>query len=424
MSAPRAAVLSVGDELVLGATLDTNSRTVSGALRDAGLDVTEHRTVADDRAAIEEALAALAARNSVVVVTGGLGPTDDDLTRDALNAVLDGGAAQVEDPQARADLEAWFAGRGRPMASINLRQALRPRSARILRNLEGTAPGLAARVGGARVYCLPGPPREMVPILERDVLPEVRPEGAPQVVARVVGSFGIGESALAEMLGDRMARGREPAVGTTASGSVVSVRVVARGADAARRADAEAGECARAIAPYAFGRGDATLASSLLDACRAARRTLAVAESCTGGLVGGMLTAVPGSSDAFAGGWITYTNELKSSALGVDRGLIERHGAVSAEVALAMAEGACRASGASLSVAITGIAGPGGAVPGKPVGTVWIAVHDAVRGSGRARRFEFPGARDIVRDRAAKTALQLARWQLAGEDAPIIWERS
>ena len=210
MSAPRAAVLSVGDELVLGATLDTNSRTVSGALRDAGLDVTEHRTVADDRAAIEEALAALAARNSVVVVTGGLGPTDDDLTRDALNAVLDGGAAQVEDPQARADLEAWFAGRGRPMASINLRQALRPRSARILRNLEGTAPGLAARVGGARVYCLPGPPREMVPILERDVLPEVRPEGAPQVVARVVGSFGIGESALAEMLGDRMARGREP----------------------------------------------------------------------------------------------------------------------------------------------------------------------------------------------------------------------
>jgi PncC family amidohydrolase len=137
-----------------------------------------------------------------------------------------------------------------------------------------------------------------------------------------------------------------------------------------------------------------------------------------------MLTAVPGSSDAFAGGWITYTNELKSSALGVDRGLIERHGAVSAEVALAMAEGACRASGASLSVAITGIAGPGGAVPGKPVGTVWIAVHDAVRGSGRARRFEFPGARDIVRDRAAKTALQLARWQLAGEDAPIIWERS
>ena len=424
MSAPRAAVLSVGDELVLGATLDTNSRTVSEALRAAGLDVVEHRTVADDRAAIERAMADLAARASVLVVTGGLGPTDDDLTRDALNALVDGGAAQVEDPQARADLEAWFAGRGRPMAAINLRQALRPRSARILRNLEGTAPGLAAALGACRAYCLPGPPREMVPILGGLVIPEVRVPGTPPIASRVVGTFGIGESALAEMLGERMARGREPAVGTTASGSVVSVRVVARGTDAEARAAAEEAECARAVEPYAFGRGDATLASALLDACRAAGRTLCVAESCTGGLVGGMLTAIPGSSDAFLGGWIAYSNAMKSSALGIDPGAIARHGAVSAEVARALAEGACRASGASLGISITGIAGPGGAVPGKPVGTVWIAVHDARTGACRARRFEFPGARDIVRDRAAKTALQLARWTLAGADAPIIWERA
>jgi nicotinamide-nucleotide amidase len=424
VSAPRAAVLSVGDELVLGATLDTNSRTVSEALRAAGLDVVEHRTVADDRAAIERAMAELASRAAVLVVTGGLGPTDDDLTRDALNALVDAGAAQVEDPQARADLEAWFAGRGRPMAAINLRQALRPRSARILRNLEGTAPGLAATVGACRTYCLPGPPREMVPILGAQVIPEVRAPGAPPIASRVVGTFGIGESALAEMLGDRMTRGREPAVGTTASGSVVSVRVVARGGAAEERAAAEAAECARAVAPYAFGTGDATLASALLDACRAAGCTLCVAESCTGGIVGGMLTAVAGSSDVFLGGWIAYSNGMKESALGVDAQAIARHGAVSAEVARALAEGACRASGARLGISITGIAGPGGAVPGKPVGTVWIAVHDARTGACRARRFEFPGARDIVRDRAAKTALQLARWTLAGADAPIIWERA
>ena len=424
MSAPRAAVLSVGDELVLGTTLDTNSRTVSIALRDAGFDVVEHRTVADDRAAIEDAIRALAARATVVVSTGGLGPTDDDLTRDALNSIVDGGAAQVEDPVARTDLDAWFAGRGRPMAAINLRQALRPRSATIVRNLGGTAPGLAATVGGCRVFCLPGPPREMIPMLEGDVIPSVRPEGAPAIAKRTLGSFGIGESALAEMLGERMRRGSEPAVGTTASGSIVSVQVVARGDGAAARADATLADCERAIAPYGFGAEDETLGSALLAACRVRGRTFAVAESCTGGLVGGLLTAVAGSSDVFVGGWITYSNELKERLLGVPASVLAAHGAVSGECALAMAAGACDRSGASLAVAVSGIAGPGGAVPGKPVGTVWIAVHDAVAGRGRARRFEFPGPRDIVRDRAAKTALQVARWAILGVDAPILWERA
>ncbi len=423
MSAPRAAVLSVGDELVLGTTLDTNSRTVSVALRDAGFDVVEHRTVADDRAAIEDAMRSLAARASVVVSTGGLGPTDDDLTRDALNAIVDGGAAQVEDPVARADLDAWFAGRGRAMAAINLRQALRPRSAAIVRNPGGTAPGLSASIGACRVFCLPGPPREMIPMLEGEVIPAVRPAGAPEIAKRTLGSFGIGESALAEMLGQRMRRGSEPAVGTTASGSIVSVQVVARGPDAARRADIAVADCEATIAPYGFGADEESLASALLSACRSRGRTLAVAESCTGGLVGGLLTAVPGSSDAFVGGWITYSNELKRGLLGVPATVIEAHGAVSGECALAMAAGACERSGATVAIAVSGIAGPGGAVPGKPVGTVWIAVHDSVAGTGRARRFEFPGPRDIVRDRAAKTALQVARWSVLGLDAPILWER-
>ena len=423
MNPPRAAVLSVGDELVLGTTLDTNSRTLSVALRDAGFDVVEHRTVADDRAAIAAAIRALGAVADVLVSTGGLGPTDDDLTRDALNDVVDVGAAQVEDPQARADLDAWFAGRGRSMAAINLRQALRPRSARIVRNLGGTAPGLAATVGTCRVYCLPGPPREMVPMLEDDVIPAIRPAGAPAIAKRTLGSFGMGESGLAEMLGARMERGREPAVGTTASGSVVSVQVVARGPDAAARAEACMRDCEGAIAPYAFGTEDATLGAALLAECRARGRTLAVAESCTGGLVGGMLTAVSGSSDVFLGGWITYSNAMKQSQLGVPAEVIEREGAVSAAVALLMAAGACARSDASLAIAISGVAGPGGGSPDKPVGTVWIAVHDAAAHRGHARRFEFPGPRDIVRDRAAKTALQLARWTIRGEDAPILWER-
>ena len=424
MNAPRAAILSVGDELVLGTTLDTNSRTLSAALREAGLDVVEHRTVADDRAAIAAAMRALASSVDVLVSTGGLGPTDDDLTRDALNDLTDAGAPQVEDAVARTDLDAWFAGRGRPMAAINLRQALRPKSARIVRNLSGTAPGLSATLGACRVFCLPGPPREMIPMFESDVLPAVRPAGAPAIAKRTLGTFGIGESALAERLGTRMTRGREPAVGTTASGSVVSIQVVARGADAAARAEAEMAACVGDASPYAFGSEDATLASALLEECRACGRTLAVAESCTGGIVGGMLTAVAGSSDVFLGGWITYSNEMKSAQLGVDQQLIARHGAVSRETVLAMAAGACARSGATLAVSISGVAGPGGGSAEKPVGTVWIAVHDAVSGTGRARRFEYPGARDIIRDRAAKTALQVARWTLRGEDAPVLWERA
>lgn len=424
MNAPRAAILSVGDELVLGTTLDTNSRTLSAALREAGLDVVEHRTVADDRAAIAAAMRALASSVDVVISTGGLGPTDDDLTRDALNDLTDAGGPQVEDGVARTDLDAWFAGRGRPMAAINLRQALRPKSARIVRNLGGTAPGLAATLGACRVFCLPGPPREMIPMFESDVLPAVRPAGAPAIAKRTLGTFGIGESALAERLGARMTRGREPAVGTTASGSVVSIQVVARGADAAARADAEMAACVGDASPYAFGSEDATLASALLQECRARGRTLAVAESCTGGIVGGMLTAVAGSSDVFLGGWITYSNEMKSAQLGVDPQVIARHGAVSRETVLAMAAGACARSGATLAVSISGVAGPGGGSAEKPVGTVWIAVHDAASGTGRARRFEYPGVRDIVRDRAAKTALQMARWMLRGEDAAILWERT
>ena len=424
MNVPRAAILSVGDELVLGTTLDTNSRTLSSALREAGLDVVEHRTVADDRAAIAAAIRALASTVDVVISTGGLGPTDDDLTRDALNDLTDAGAPQVEDAVARTDLDAWFAGRGRPMAAINLRQALRPKSVRIVRNLGGTAPGLAATLGTCRVFCLPGPPREMIPMFESDVLPAVRPAGAPAIAKRTLGTFGIGESALAERLGSRMTRGREPAVGTTASGSVVSIQVVARGADAAARAEHEMAACAGDASPYAFGSEDATLASALLEECRARGRTLAVAESCTGGIVGGMLTAVAGSSDVFLGGWITYSNEMKSAQLGVDPQLIARHGAVSRETVLAMAAGACARSGATLAVSISGVAGPGGGSAEKPVGTVWIAVHDAVSGTGRARRFEYPGPRDIIRDRSAKTALQLARWALRREDAPILWERA
>ncbi|MFO0963090.1 MAG: CinA family nicotinamide mononucleotide deamidase-related protein [Phycisphaerales bacterium] len=424
MTPRRAAVLSVGDELVLGSALDTNGREVAAALRDAGLDCAEHRTVGDDMPALVAALRELAAAHAVLVVTGGLGPTEDDLTREAVNALSDAGAPMTEDAQGRADLERWFAGRGRAMAPNNLRQALRPRSARTLRNANGTAPGFACAIGACTVFCLPGPPREMLPMLHEQVVPAVRAPGAPAIVRASVGTFGIGESDLAHRLGNLMERGREPGIGTTASGSVVSIHATARGADAAARAQAALAECAQRVVPYAFGPPEAGIAAASLESLRAAGATLAVAESCTGGLVGSMLTAVAGASDCFLGGWISYANAMKERELGVPAATLATAGAVSRETALAMAQGAAARAGATHALAITGIAGPGGATEGKPVGTVWIALHDARTGAGRARRFEFPGPREVVRDRASKAALQMLRWHLRGEDAPIIWERA
>jgi nicotinamide-nucleotide amidase len=221
-----------------------------------------------------------------------------------------------------------------------------------------------------------------------------------------------------------MARGRDPEVGTTASGSIVSIQVVARGPDAAARAGREAAGCAAVAAPWAFAGEGGSLAGSVLEECRSRGRTLAVAESCTGGLVGAMLTAVPGSSDVFAGGWITYSDAMKERELGVPRDALDAHGAVSGEVVAAMARGAAACANADVAVAISGIAGPGGGSDLKPVGTVWIGVHDARAGRTASRRFEFPGGREIVRDRASKAALQLVRWALRGEDATMIWERA
>lgn len=428
MRAPTAAILSVGDELVLGTTLDTNSRTVALALRDAGYDTVEHRTVADSLHAQERALRELATQHNLVVVTGGLGPTDDDLTRDALNLLLDSGAPMVEDPARRAELRQWFEGRGRVMPPINARQALHPRSARTLPNPHGTAPGLAATWQRTQIYCLPGPPSEMVPMLQAHVLPAIRLPDLPPVARVGVLTFGLGESQVAERLGSRMERGREPAVGTTASQSVVTVQVVARtGPSPLQAAMDEARSCEALVQPYAFACAEdtsapeASLAAALLRAAAAAGVTVAVAESCTAGMLGAAIAAVPGSSAQFVGGWITYANQLKERELGVPAALIQQHGAVSALVAQAMAAGALQRAGAGIAAAVTGVAGPQGGSEAKPVGTVFIGV--ATPAGARARPFHFPGPRDVVRDRATKAALQLARFALLGVDAPLLWEQ-
>lgn len=426
-----AAIVSMGDELLLGQSLDTNSKWIADRLTSRGVVPIEHVTVGDDLCAAVEVFRRLAARADLIVSTGGLGPTADDLTRQALAEAM--GEPLVEDAEALGWIEGWFAGRGSEMPPLNRTQALRPRSARLIANEHGTAPGIVAAIareggGAAEVYCLPGPPSEMIPMWERDVEPALRPPAGRTIRTRVLHTFGIGESDLAGRLGDLMARTRNPLVGTTASKGVVSVRLRYEGPlppeDAVAALDGTELLVRAAASPYLFGADPETLASTVLGLLRARGERLAVAESCTGGMLGEMLTETPGASDVFLGGWITYSNEMKTRELGVAGGLLGPGGpgAVSREVAEAMAAGALERSGADHALAITGIAGPGGGSEEKPVGTVWIA--RAARGGGsEARRFRFKGSRDVVRHRAAMCALGMLRFALAdAAGTRMLWQ--
>lgn len=441
----RAAILAIGDELILGQSLDTNSQWIAQRLLERGVRPVRHVTVEDDAGVIAGEIGRAAAEADVVIVTGGLGPTADDCTREGLARAM--GDRLEEDAEALRTIEAWYAGRGSPMPATNRVQALRPSRARCMENGNGTAPGLAGVVGEAEVYCLPGPPREMRPMFERFVAEGLRP--ARSVRTRLLRTFGLGESRAAEMLGGLMDRGRNPLVGTTASVGVVTVRMRWEGEtgddSGARLLDETEGLVREALGPAVFtppgGDGEADLPEVVLALLRERGERVAVVESCTGGLVGEMLTEVAGSSAAFAGGWITYTNAMKAAQVGVEEGLFPEvrpgaAGAVSGEVARAMAEGglaravwslgaqsgAGSGSGVDHALAITGIAGPEGGSGAKPVGTVWIC-RVSRDGSWDCRRFVFAGERSAVRSWSAVTALGMLRLKLAGTDMPLLREQ-
>lgn len=438
----RAVVVSIGDELVLGQSLDTNSRWLSEQLLSRGVRPLRHVTVDDDTETIAAEIVRGAADADLVLVTGGLGPTADDLTRDGLARAM--GTELEADAGAIKTLEAWYAGRGRPMPETNRRQAQRPVGASCLANPHGTAPGLRGTVGGADVFCLPGPPREMRPMFERFVLDALRP-GA-EVRTRLVRTFGLGESRVAELLGALMERGRNPLVGTTAKAGVVTVRLRWEGTghgEPSPGAEAAIQDTERlvrqrlgaAVVTPVGGDGETELPALVVEMLRERGEHLAIVESCTGGLLGSMVTAVAGASAVFCGGWVTYTNAMKVGQVGVPEAFFPEMragapGAVSSEVAQAMALGALHRGrweiGGSTQVdhalAITGIAGPDGGTEAKPVGTVWIcsACRD---GSLDCRRFVFPGGRAAVRDWAAVTALGMLRLKLAGLDMELLLER-
>jgi len=378
-----------------------------------GVRIVRRASVGDDADAIRDAVGDALARTGAVLTTGGLGPTRDDISK---RVVADLFGLPLDFDQTVWDaLVERFAALGRTPAGSNRVQAEVPRGATILRNRWGTAPGLWIEGALGLVVMLPGVPGEMRKLLEHEVAPRLAARGSGTVIrSRVVRTTGVPESTLAERLGE-IERDVAPLTLAYLPGfDGVDLRLSAWGLsaeEADRRLQSAATLLRERAGGFFYGEGDDDLAALVLDRARAGARRIGTAESCTGGLVGGRLTEIPGSSDVFVGGIVCYANELKTTLLGVDPALIRSEGAVSEPVARAMASGALGALGVDLAVAVTGIAGPGGGSAIKPVGTVWLAVAD--RADVEARLIRVPGDRHNVRARAAQAALHLLYRTLA-----------
>ncbi|HXQ30120.1 MAG TPA: competence/damage-inducible protein A [Gemmatimonadales bacterium] len=408
-------VVTIGTELLLGYTLDSNGADLGRELAAVGVEVVRRTSVADRPDAIRAALQEALDRTGVVITTGGLGPTRDDVTKAVAAEIFD--RPLVLDPALLKALEARFVRLGRtPMPPLNRTQAEVPQGASVLPNAHGTAPGLWLEDGERLAILLPGVPRELRGLLVEEVLPRLRSRAAtsgltPSVVrSRTVRTTGIAESALAERVAP-LAEGLGPlTLAFLPSVAGVDLRLTAWElpatdaddllANAARRLAEAAGE-------HYYGLDDIDLAAVVLDLLRRDGHRLGVAESCTGGLVGGRLTAVPGASDTFLGGVVAYADAVKTAMLDVPAVVLAEHGAVSEPTVRAMAEGVQRRLRVDCAVAVTGIAGPGGGSPQKPVGTVWLAAR--VAGETRTLCRMFPGDRDEIRRRAAQAALDLLR---------------
>ena len=413
-----AEIIAVGTELLVPPRVDTNSLYITERLNEYGIEVRAQTVVGDRRGDLESALRAALARTGLVVLCGGLGPTDDDVTRDAVAAVIE--RPLEEDGGVVDSIRRRFAARGARMPEINRRQAMVPRGAVLLPNVLGTAPGLWIEHDGRTVVLLPGPPGELKPMFDRVVADRVAPlAGDSRLHRRVLRICGRTESEVDEATAPVYSRWlhEEPAVFTTVLTSPAQVELhlttrMACAAAASARLDAATAELAAVLGPDLYSTDGRTLEETVGTLLRERGWRIAVAESCTGGLVSSRLTDVPGSSDYVSLNVVCYSNESKVSWLGVPQSALDAFGAVSEAVAEAMADGVRERAGASLGIGVTGIAGPGGGTEAKPVGTVVIAVTTEHRRI--VRTFRFPVGRARVRQFAAQMALDMARRVLVG----------
>ena len=411
----RAEIVSVGTELLLGQIVDTDAAHLSRLLPEFGIDLHYRVTVGDNEARLTEALRLALRRSDIVFTIGGLGPTEDDLTKETVAKLV--GDEMVLDEESAEHMRSFFASRGIRMPETNLKQAMVPRRGRKLENPLGTAPGAAFETeDGKVVIVLPGPPGEFVPMVNERVAPYLREivgEGAGVIKSRVLRIAGLGESSVEERV-KHLLRSPNPTVAPLASVGEVHLRITAKAASAAEAEemiDEMDSKLVAELGDRVFGRDEETLEAVVVRSLIERGLTLGIAESCTGGLIANRITDVPGCSAAFLAGVVSYSNDSKRDILGVPEELLIEHGAVSERVARAMAEGVRRVTGADVGISVTGIAGPTGGTPEKPVGLVYMALAKA---AGTAvQRQQFMGSRKDIKWRTSQSALDMLRVSLA-----------
>lgn len=406
----KAYIISTGTELMLGSTMDSNSVFLSEKLSAEGIKVIGKSTVGDSaeyiRAAFENAVNVA----DIIISSGGMGPTSDDLTKEVACEVM-GSEMLVFDEEVKR-LEDFFRRRKRSMPECNLKQAMFPREAQILKNSRGTAPGMYLKKDGKVVILLPGPPREMQNMFNNEVEPLLKQDfpAVNQVARKTIKVLGPGESQVEEMLGDLMHASHEYSLALLAKDGEVHIKITAEGQDLNHSQEIMAGvalQIEEKMGKNVFGFDEDKLEVIIGDLISRQGKTMALAESCSGGLLSKMITDIPGSSKYFWGAVTSYSNEAKMILLGVNEATLKEFGAVSSETATEMVRGIIEKSGVDLGLAITGIAGPDGGSEEKPAGLVYIALADA--GSCWVKEMRFVGERDAVRILAAKSALDLLR---------------
>jgi nicotinamide-nucleotide amidase len=405
----RAEIIAIGSELLTPHRTDTNSLWLTERLNSVGIEVQLKTVVGDDEAILEESLRDALRRSAVIISTGGLGPTEDDITRKVFARVT--GRHLKLDYEVLAGIRERFASRGYQMTPNNERQALVLDGGKVLPNPNGSAPGIKLDQEGKLIVLLPGPPRENQPMFDDYVMPDLeRMSRGVRIARRVLKVTGLGESALDDMIAPIYKEYTNPSTTILFTDSEIEIHLTGS-ADTAARAEEIVGELTdkleEKLGYYIYSTTGESLEEVVGHRLRLKQFTIATAESCTGGLVAERITRVPGSSDYFVGSVVSYTNDVKSHLLDVPKEMIELHGAVSGEVAEAMARGVKSRSGATIGVSVTGTAGPGGGTDAVPVGTVYVGLADDVVTSNR--RLVLPGDRHLVRWRASTAALEMVR---------------
>ncbi|MDD6931281.1 MAG: competence/damage-inducible protein A [Eubacteriales bacterium] len=409
-----AEILSVGTELLMGQIANTDAQFISRRLGELGVTIYRHSTVGDNPARVREALQEALSRSDMVITTGGLGPTEDDLTKEMV-AEYFGLEMELHQPSLDA-LKAFMERFGKKMTPNNLKQAYFPRGCTVMPNACGTAPGCIVEQGGKTVAVLPGPPMELMDMFDRQLAPYLQARSGQVIRSRFLKIFGLGESNVETLLSDLFHSGN-PTLALYCGPGEVTARITARAA-APEKAEAMMQpvyeEILRRVGEAYYGEGvNRTPADAVLELLKNRGETVTFAESCTGGLLCGAFVDCAGASDCLKESFVTYANEAKENLLGVKSETLARCGAVSGECAREMALGAARAAGADWAVSVTGIAGPGGGTAEKPVGTVWIGV--AHGGAAQAREYHFRGQRQWIRKLSVVNALNQLRLAMEHE---------